>query len=75
MGDRRVIAASAVDKAYGLRHGTAATAARAGLVKASIRAGRGRYGRVVMIDAPDADLRWGTKNLTATTHAMEPAHV
>ena len=75
MGDRRLIAASAVDRAYGLRHGSAAIAARAGLVKASVRPGRGRYGHVVLIDAHDAALKWGAKNLTAATHVMEPAHV
>lgn len=74
MAKRRVIAASAVDRAYGLRHGTAACAARAGLVKASYRPGRSPTGFVMMIDLHDAELKWGTKNLTATTHAMEPAH-
>jgi hypothetical protein len=63
VADRQLIAASAVDRAYGLRHGTAACAARAGLVRAVERPGRGRYRRVLLISATDAEIRWGARRL------------
>jgi hypothetical protein len=60
VGDK-LLSASACDKAYHLRNGTASSAARANLVKYCERPGRGRYRRIIYIDARDAERRWGAK--------------
>ena len=49
------------DRHFRMRKTTAATAARAGLVRHVIRRAGGRYGRVILINAADANRLWGAK--------------
>jgi len=57
----RLLSANQCDRQYRLRKTTAATAARAGLVRYVERVGRGRYRKTILINAGDAERQWGTE--------------
>lgn len=59
--DVALLSAHECDRKYRLRKTTAATAARAGLVRFVERPGRGRYGRVILINSQDAERQWGAQ--------------
>jgi hypothetical protein len=67
MGERALISAHKCDKKYGLRNGTAAKFVHARLIKFVERKGPGKYGRVYLIDAADAEREWGAKLHVVTT--------
>ncbi len=59
--DQRLLSANQCDRQYRLRKSTAATAARAKLVRSVERPGRGRYGKVILINVEDAERLWAAK--------------
>lgn len=61
MAEHDLMSASECDRHFRRRKTTAATAARAGLVRHVIRPGRGRYRRTIMIKREDAERLWGAK--------------